>query len=459
MTHPERSRVIRNTPSISGPVVYWMSRDQRVRHNWAMLFAAELAERHRQPLFVVFNVVPSFPEATLRHYDFMLRGLMEVESDLRRLGVPFFATSGEPGEEIPRFLFTKKAGALVVDFSPLKISRTWKNDVYQKTTLAFFEVDAHNIVPCRTASAKQEYSARTLRPKINGRLTEFLTNFPEPHPAKTGEADKAPPVDWERLFRSLRVDRNVLPVPTAVPGEKAAQQRLSAFAAQRLDAYDKQRNDPNANMVSELSPYLHFGQISAQHVALTVQQGDAAQAAKDAFLEELIVRRELSENFCFHNERYDSLEGIPQWAKETLDRHRADPREYIYEREAFDTGSTHDPLWNAAQLRLRQTGRMHGYMRMYWAKKILEWSVDPETAFDTALHLNDRYALDGRDPNGYTGVAWSIGGLHDRPWFERPVFGKIRYMNYNGCARKFDTDRYMQTTQAVTDANTQGGAQ
>ncbi|WP_237073405.1 hypothetical protein [Prosthecochloris sp. GSB1] len=266
-------------------------------------------------------------------------------------------------------------------------------------------------------------------------------------------------MDWKRLFRSLRIDRNISPVPTAIPGERAAQDKLSVFVENCLEAYGRQRNDPNAGMVSGLSAYLHFGQISAQHVALTVQQSGAAQDARDAFLEELIVRRELSENFCFHNERYDSLEGIPQWARDTLDLHRGDPRDYLYDRETFDAGSTHDPLWNAAQHELRETGRMHGYMRMYWAKKILEWSPDPETAFATAIHLNDRYAFDGRDPNGYTGIAWSIGGLHDRPWFERPVFGKIRYMNYNGCARKFDTERYMQTRQAVAGPNTEGGTQ
>ena len=194
---------------------------------------------------------------------------------------------------------------------------------------------------------------------------------------------------------------------------------------------------------SDLSPYLHFGQIAPQRVAWEIQQSDAPREAKQAFLEELIVRRELSDNFCWYNPDYDKFSGFPEWARKTLDQHRLDQRDFLYSLEEFEPGRTHDALWNAAQLEMVSRGKMHGYMRMYWAKKILEWTNSPEEALEIAIYLNDRYELDGRDPNGYVGVAWSIGGVHDRAWAERPVFGKIRYMSLAGCKRKFKVDEYI----------------
>lgn len=196
--------------------------------------------------------------------------------------------------------------------------------------------------------------------------------------------------------------------------------------------------------MSNLSSYLHFGQISAQRVALEVQPFIEYAESQKSFLEELIVRRELSDNFCFYNKYYDSFEGFPNWAKKTLNEHRNDKREFIYSLQQFEDAKTHDDLWNAAQIEMTTTGKMHGFMRMYWAKKILEWSASPEDALETAIYLNDKYELDGRDPNGYVGCAWSIGGVHDRAWAERPVFGKIRFMNYNGCKRKFDINSYIK---------------
>ena len=445
MIHPGRILSFNHEQGINGPVIYWMSRDQRVHHNWALLFAEHLSQESNQPLIVTFNLVPSYPEATLRHYDFMLKGLMQVEKKLETLNIPFVVLTGNPESELPRFIKNSMAGAVVTDFSPLKISRTWKKKVFERTSSPFYEVDAHNIVPCSAASDKLEFSARTIRPKIKKQLDTFLTGFPELK-RRPGEIKTAfPPVDWEKLCETLRINNAVKPVSWIDPGEEAAQKTLRDFIDKRLSIYAEQRNDPNAHAVSNLSPYLHFGQISAQHVALEIQKSSALPANKDAFLEELIIRRELAENYCLYNEHYDSLTGIHPWAKKTLDRHRNDPREYLYSTDDFEEASTHDFLWNAAQREIRKTGKMHGYLRMYWAKKILEWTPDPETAFEIAIHLNDKYSLDGRDPNGYTGVAWSIGGVHDRAWFERPVFGKIRYMNYNGCVRKFNVDRYINS--------------
>jgi len=234
------------------------------------------------------------------------------------------------------------------------------------------------------------------------------------------------------------------------PGGRAGSASLRRFIGDRLDIYAAKANDPNGDAQSELSPYLHFGQLSAQRVALEVAACGAVDESKAVFLEQLIVRRELSDNFCLHNPKYDSIEGIPRWARETLDAHRNDTREYVYSRDAFESARTRDPLWNAAQMQMMKTGKMHGYMRMYWAKKILEWSANPEDAYATAIYLNDRFELDGRDPNGYTGIAWSIGGVHDRPWRERPVLGKIRYMSYAGCRKKFDVDAYIRRISDMT---------
>jgi deoxyribodipyrimidine photo-lyase len=224
---------------------------------------------------------------------------------------------------------------------------------------------------------------------------------------------------------------------------------LKGFMREGLRSYDEARNDPTVDGQSNLSPYLHFGHISAQRVALAIRESDVGGKSRDAFLEELIVRRELSDNFCFYNRDYDRFEGFPSWAQTTLKQHLRDKRDYRYTLEQFESAGTHDELWNAAQMEMAKTGKMHGYMRMYWAKKILEWTESPEDALKIAMFLNDKYELDGRDPNGYVGCAWSIGGVHDRAWFERPVFGKIRYMSYNGCKSKFNVDAYVQKNKRL----------
>lgn len=421
-----------------GPVVYWMSRDQRAADNWALLWAQDLASRSRQPLIAVFCLVPSFLGATLRQYDFMLRGLAGVEDSLRAKNIGFCLLTGAPDLAIPRFLRQVRASTLVSDFDPLKIKRRWQDLVAEKIGADFYQVDAHNIVPCRQASPKQEFAARTFRPKVEKLLCRYLTEFPELKAQPFGRADKFPKTDWRQVRSGLIADAAVGPVAWLEPGEEAARRVLKNFIDDKLARYDQGRNDPLKDLTSDLSPYLHFGQLSAQRVALVVQTARAPALAKGAFLEELIVRRELSDNFCFYNRRYDVLAGSPAWARQTLAEHGRDRRLYLYGRGQLEVGRTHDRLWNAAQKQLVLTGKMPGYLRMYWAKKILEWSATPAAAVRTAVYLNDKYELDGRDPNGYVGILWSIGGLHDRPWGERPVFGKVRYMSYNGARSKFD---------------------
>jgi deoxyribodipyrimidine photo-lyase len=430
-----------------GPVVYWMHRDQRVKDNWALLYAQHRAKETGSHVVVVFCLVPSFLDATLRQYDFMLKGLQEVTDSLRKYSVPFVLLLGEPTKEIPEFVRKHKVQELVTDFSPLRIKQDWQREIAKSIAIPFHEVDTHNVVPCREVSAKQEFAAYTIRPKIKRLLPEFLTGFPKVKNQSFPELSYPAP-DWQKTYKSLQADRSVGPIVSILPGEKTAMQVLGEFIKNHLNLYSSKRNIPTEDVQSGLSPYLHFGQISAQRIALALRENEPDDNT-EAFLEELIVRKELSDNFCFYNQRYDSWEGFPKWARITLDRHRSDPRPYLYTQKNFEDAATHDDLWNAAQMEMVLTGKMHGYLRMYWAKKILEWTRVPEEAQATAIYLNDRYELDGRDPNGYAGIAWSIGGLHDRAWPEREVLGKIRYMSYNGCARKFDVSAYIKKIQKL----------
>jgi deoxyribodipyrimidine photo-lyase len=439
----KRVRILNKGSEGPGPVVYWMSRDQRTADNWAILFSQELAIQRKSSLIVVFCLVPQFLGATIRQYSFMLKGLQEIEKNLREKNIPFFLLTGSPEEEMLKFRAQHKTGVLVTDFDPLRLKRAWKKAVLSKIPIPVYEVDAHNVIPCWVASPKQEFAAYTFRPKVKRQLAEFLDDFPSlrKHPF-SGER-RVKHTDWTAIRKSLEVDRAVWEVEWIKPGEKAALQALHHFVEHKLSEYDRKRNDPSQDGQSHLSPYLHFGQISAQRVAIEIKRAKSSVKDRAAFLEELIVRRELSDNYCFYNPHYDSFQGFPDWARKSLDEHREDKREHLYSLEQFETARAHDELWNAAQLEMVKTGKMHGYMRMYWAKKMLEWTKTPEEAQKIAIHLNDKYELDGRDPNGYVGIAWSIGGVHDRAWFPRPIFGKIRYMSFRGAQSKFDVKAYI----------------
>ncbi|MGQ9688034.1 MAG: deoxyribodipyrimidine photo-lyase [Desulfobaccales bacterium] len=443
----KRARVLKAGKERRGPVAYWMSREQRAHDNWALLYAQQLALERRVPLMVVFCLAPQFLGATLRQYDFLLRGLAELAQELDKHRITFHLLRGEPEEEIPRWAAARDIALVVTDFDPLRLKRQWKEAAARQLSIPVLEVDAHNIVPCWLASPKQEWAAYSFRPKLHRVLEEFLIPFPPLLRHPIPPLDPASPLDVPHLLASLPVDRTVPPVAWLKPGERAAKEHLRRFVAEKLPAYDRDRNNPTRQGQSDLSAYLHFGQLAPQRVALEVRESGAPRPATEAFLEELIVRRELSDNFCYYNPHYDRFEGFPDWGRRTLDNHRDDEREYLYTLAAFEAARTHDPLWNAAQLEMVQRGKMHGYLRMYWAKKILEWTASPEEALEVAIYLNDRYELDGRDPNGYTGIAWSLGGVHDRAWGERPVFGKIRYLSFKGAARKFDVQAYIEAQQ------------
>ncbi|NTU54459.1 MAG: deoxyribodipyrimidine photolyase, partial [Chlorobiaceae bacterium] len=314
----------------TGRIIYWMSRDQRYRNNWALLFACSKARQLRQPLEVIFTLAPSFLGAPLRHYDFMFRGLRETEIALRNAGIPLTVMFGDPDRSIVDVATQLDAGVVISDFSPLAVVRQWKRNSSTMLPCAFYEVDAHNIVPCWLASPKQEFAARTIRPKLNALRKSFLTSFPQPEANFQPEKLSHPPVDWEKLEALMKIDRSIKPVPHLKPGELAATEQLQEFLMHGLHRYAMKRNDPNANATSKLSPYLHFGQISAQDVVLQASQSNATEENREAFTEELFIRRELADNYCFYNPGYDSFGGFPDWAKTNLLAHADDHREQCY---------------------------------------------------------------------------------------------------------------------------------
>ncbi|XP_053315662.1 deoxyribodipyrimidine photo-lyase-like isoform X2 [Spea bombifrons] len=426
-------------------IVYWMSRDQRVQDNWAFLYAQRLAMKQKLPLHVTFCLVPKFLNATIRHYGFMLKGLQEVAEECKGLNIPFHLLIGYAKDVLPAFVEEHSIAGVVTDFSPLRVPMRWVEDVCEKLPkdVPLVQVDAHNIVPCWSASNKQEYGARTIRKKIHDQLAQFLTEFPPVTKHPYTPKFEAEPIDWDKCYSSLEVDRTVKEVGWAVPGTVGGMGVLQEFLSQRLKHFNSDRNNPTKSALSNLSPWFHFGQLSVQRAIIEVQKYRSKyKDSVDSFVEEAVVRRELADNFCYYNKNYDKVEGAYDWAKNTLKDHAKDKRTHLYTLEKLEAGKTHDPLWNAAQLQMVHEGKMHGFLRMYWAKKILEWTTSPEEALNFAIYLNDRFELDGRDPNGYVGCMWSICGIHDQGWAERAVFGKIRYMNYQGCKRKFDVAEF-----------------
>ncbi|MGM0469466.1 MAG: deoxyribodipyrimidine photo-lyase, partial [Promethearchaeati archaeon] len=323
------------------------------------------------------------------------------------------------------------------------IKQAWIDKIKDLISVPFYEVDAHNIIPVWEASNKKEYAAYTLRSKIESKLNQYLDEFPKikKHPNPWNENFSS--IEWSKIFNKMNLQQIQSNSIDFISGEDEAHKTLKKFLKTKFHDYNRDRNDPTKDATSNLSPYLHFGHIASQRVVLEAQKVKPIKQLKNSFYDEIIVRKELSDNFCFYESSYDAFEGFHSWAKETLNTHRNNEREYIYSTEDFENAKTHDDAWNAAQLQMVKTGKMHGYMRMYWGKKILEWTESPEQALDIAIYLNDKYELDGRDPNGYTGIAWSIGGIHDRAWKERKIFGKVRYMSYNGLKRKFDIQNFI----------------
>jgi deoxyribodipyrimidine photo-lyase len=425
-----RARLLNDIAYQQGLVVYWMNRDQRIDDNWAVLEAQHWAKQFHVPLVIVFTFNPALTESKdailNRPNVWMKEGLSLVQQSCIKLNIPFVMVSGNPEHVLPSLLKEIQAGLLITDFSPLRNMRQAREFLARQLLIPMMEVDAHNVCPAFFISDKVEWGAYTLRPKIHRALSTYLIDFP---------SVSKQTLNWKYDGKTINA---TLPSKSQTFNPMKA---LHEFIDQRLSNYEK-RNDPNEEATSRLSAYLHFGQLSAQRIALAVQQ---SKKPSESFLEELIVRKELADNFCLYQPLYDQVEGFPAWAKKTLLAHQQDRREYLYDEATLTKGKTHDDAWNAAQIQMVKTGYMHGYMRMYWAKKILEWTPSPAQALAIANHLNDTYELDGNDPNGYVGTAWAIGGVHDRPWAERPIFGMIRFMNAQGLKRKFDIGLYVRT--------------
>ena len=431
-------------------VVYWMQRSQRATDNAALNCAIEVANQLRKPVAVYFGLKGGVERANLRHYRFMIDGFDKLSADLRRraLGWSLCIADSDP---VVKFCNEVKACLLVSDEDPRRAGEAGRARVAREIRVPFWTVDADVIVPSRLL-AKEHYAARTIRPKIREQLDKFIASQNEPKvriPWPRSWDLKSWPINSTLLDR-VTLDRSVSPVSLLRGGEHAARNRLKEFITHRLAGYRTKRNRPECDGTSKLSPYLHFGQIGPQEIVGAVRDARVAPADRDAFLEELIVRRELAVNFVRFNSHYDRLDCCEPWASTTLREHEGDHRPYIYDETQLVRAETHDPLWNAAQKQMMLTGWMHGYLRMYWAKKILEWSVTPAEAFRIAVSLNDRYELDGRDPSGYAGIAWAIAGKHDRAWGpERPVYGKVRYMSYLSTSRKFASRQYIDQVAAL----------
>jgi len=441
MIQKERVRPLNNeTEKRRDYVLYWMQASQRAEYNHALEYAAGEANARGKPLVVFFGLTEKFPEANERPYAFMLEGLKEVGRSLEERGIRFVLRHISP--ETGAVTMARRADLAVVDRGYLRVEREWRDRAVRTIDCPLIQVETNAVIPLEQASPKEEFAARTIRPKIKAQLEKYLVPLKSVGVKKdslTLDLQTLNPDDPDGVLACLPIDRSVGRVRNFVGGTGEAKKRLREFVAAKLSSYPEMRNDPNADGVSHMSPYLHFGQISPLYIALEVLK--SRDKAAEVFLEELIVRRELSLNFVYYNGEYDSFEGLPLWARKTLKEHQKDRREAIYVPAQLEEARTSDAYWNAAQKEMTLTGKMHNYMRMYWGKRIIEWTRKPEAAFRTALYLNNKYELDGRDPNGFTGVAWCFG-KHDRPWPTHPVLGKVRIMRASGLRRKFDADAY-----------------
>jgi deoxyribodipyrimidine photo-lyase len=432
-------------------VLYWMQQSQRVDCNHALEYAIHEANRLNCGVLVAFGLTDNYPEANLRHYFFMLQGLQEAKTALAARGIQMVVQLGNP--PAVALALGKEAGLIVCDRGYLKHQRAWRREVATKAGCRVVQVESDVIVPIEVVSPKTEYAARTIRPKIHRHLDEYLKRLKNARVNMSSLDLQVNGLNMESpkaVLDGLKIDRRVPAVTACLAGGTSkAKALLARFIRYRLKNYDKNSNQPQTDDISYMSPYLHFGQISPLYIALEIMRTKhASQTTKDSYIEELVVRRELAMNFAFYTHDYDKYTCIPGWAKATLDDHRKDRREYIYTRRQLENAETHDLYWNAAMLEMKHTGFMHNYMRMYWGKKILEWSRTPRHAYRTTLALNNKYFLDGRDPNSYAGVAW-IYGIHDRAWKERPIFGKTRYMAASGLERKCDIAGYVQKVNAL----------
>ena len=426
-------------------VAYWMQSSQRLKYNQALGYAVEKANQLNQPLLIFFLLDSNYPEAEYGHFKFMLQGLKEIKNNLETAEINFYLIDYQRLNDFKKI--TKRASLIVSEKVYLKHLRRWKKEAAESLSIPFYLVESNLICPIEEVSEKEEYAAYTIRKKINKIRDEYLKEYQRQElqnkaEIKLDNSEIRIIDDLDLYLSDMDFDQKIDYDNYFRGGYQQARQKLDDFIKNKLKDYGEKRNIPHLNFQSDLSPYLHFGQISAQEAALEALN---SEYEAEEFLEELIVRRELSFNFVYYNQNYDGkLKNILyDWAYQSLMEHSSDEREYLYDYQELENAETHDDYWNAAQKEMLITGKMHNYMRMYWGKKILEWTSDPEAAFQWALKLNNKYSLDGRDPNSYAGVAW-IFSKHDRAWKERKIFGKVRYMNAGGLERKFDMKKYLK---------------
>jgi deoxyribodipyrimidine photo-lyase len=448
----ERMVLLNGVPPAGGRcVVYWMQRSQRAEASLALNEAIDRANDLGLPVICYFALDDAYPLGTERAYAFLLQGLADLAPGLVARNVTFVVRREGTVDGIIRLAREVHPALVVTDDSHLRFGRRRRAQAGRGLTelgVALLVVDNDLLVPVRTLG-RAHSAARTIRPHLQGLRDTYLHPIPEPtarHRAGFG-LDLLDLGTLPDLLSVLTIDRAVPAVPWVPGGRAAGLARLRAFLCTGLEGYIDDRNNAALDATSGISPYLHFGQLDPWTVGLEVQRAGVPPQTRTAFLEELLVRRELASNFTVYNSRYDSFDGIPAWAQETLRAHQADAREATYSVKDLEMGATHDPLWNAAQRELLHTGGIHNYMRMYWGKQVITWTHDPRTAFDWTLYLNNRYALDGRDPVSFANVAWCYG-VHDRPWPSRPIFGTVRSMTAGGARRKFNVDAYIARVDA-----------
>jgi deoxyribodipyrimidine photo-lyase len=429
-------------------VVYWMQRAQRGLDNPALEVAVRAANALGKPAVVFFAPVPSYPHANLRHYHFLAEGIPDIAQALKKRNIGFVLRRF-PEHSLVKFCAEVRPSLVVGDENPMREPEAWRQSAAKKLNVPLWTVDADVIVPSKLLE-KAQYSAHIVRPRLQAQLARFMI-APKNTKARAG---------WKKprtllalnpesdITGGWRLDRSAGPVSGLRGGTYEGLRLLKHFIRHALPAYSTTRNHPEVSGTSQLSPYLHFGHVGPLTVALAVEKADVPRVNKEAFLNQLITWRELAVNMVRFNPNYDNFECGEPWAHRTLAKHANDDRPVLYSESQLEHAETHDPLWNAAQLQMVTKGWMHNYLRMYWAKKILEWNPSAARAFQIAVELNDRYELDGRDPNGYAGIAWAIVGKFDRPWFERPIFGQIRYMSGASTGKKFDSKKYIQQNSA-----------
>jgi deoxyribodipyrimidine photo-lyase len=425
-------------------VVYWMQRAQRGIDNPALDVAVEAANHLGKAVVVFFAPVPFYPHANLRHYRFLNEGIPDIAVALAKRNIGFVLRR-YPDHSLVKFCDEVKAALVVGDENPMREPEGWRESAAKKLRVPLWTVDADVIVPAKLL-AKAQYAVHIIRPRLQALLKTYLVPSENPRARiRWKKPEGLHSLDPESdIAEDWKLDRSVSPVSNWRGGSSEAARLLNDFVHHKLAGYGKWRNHPETDHTSRLSPYLHFGHISPITVALAVEKAAAPHADKEAFLNQIINWRELSVNLVRFHPDYDNFECGEPWAHRTLAAHAKDHRPILYTEKQLENAETHDPLWNAAQMQMVNTGWMHNYVRMYWAKKILEWSRTPAEAHRIAVWLNDKYELDGRDPNGYAGIAWAIVGKFDRPWFERTIFGQIRYMSATSTGKKFDSKKYIE---------------